>query len=219
MPSNLERARFNMIEQQVRTWEVLDSAVLQVLQDVPREDFVPTRYRKLAFADLRIPLGHGQIMMRPVEEGRMLQSLRLEKPHRVLEIGTGSGFVTACLAQLTGEVVSLEILSALADAAGERLERMGVDNARVINADALVDFTSEGTFDAVVVTGSVAEVPARFADWVKSGGRLFVVRGHSPVMEAVCLTHLGGGRWHPDSLFETDLPRLIGAEDATVFEF
>lgn len=219
MTSNLERARYNMIEQQIRTWEVLDAAVLDVLREVPREDFVPARYRKLAFSDLRIPLGQGQVMMKPIEEGRMLQSLALDKQHRVLEIGTGSGFITACLSRLAGDVVSMDILPAFADSARERLKRMGIENTEVVAADALGDFTPEGIFDAVVVTGSVAEVPQRFTDWVTDGGRLFIVRGHSPAMEAVCLIQLGGGRFHPESLFETDLPRLIGAEDAPVFEF
>lgn len=219
MATNPERARFNMIEQQIRTWEVLDSRVLEVLREVPREEFAPTRYRKLAFSDLRIPLGHGQVMMKPIEEGRLLQSLVLTGSERVLEIGTGSGFLAACLGRLAAEVVSLEIIEDIARQASETLSALKIDSVEVRHADAFEVELPRGQFDAVVVTGSVPEVPALFAEWVADRGRLFVVRGRSPAMEAVSLTHIGGGRWHEDSLFETDLPRLIGAEDAPQFEF
>ena len=217
--SGLEKARFNMIEQQVRTWEVLDPEVLDILRTIPREEFVPARYRKLAFADLRIPLGHDQLMMKPLEEGRVLQSLGLGADDRVLEIGTGSGFFTACLARMVDSVVSLEIFEELADAARERLSNHRVHNAEVITADALGDWNPDTTFDAVVVTGSMAGIPERFKQWTADGGRLFMVRGHSPVMEAVCMTALGAGEWQTDSLFETDLPRLINGEDPPSFEF
>jgi protein-L-isoaspartate(D-aspartate) O-methyltransferase len=219
MSINLEQARYNMVEQQVRTWDVLDPAVLDALREVPREDFAPARYRRLAFSDLRIPLPHDQAMMKPVEEGRMLQSLQVEPGNRVLEIGTGSGFTAACLAHLGAEVTSVEIYPDLADRARARLERVGIERVDVVCADALGDFSPDGVFDVRVVTSSAAQVPQRFFDWVGSGGRLFVVRGHSPAMEAVCLTRLAGGHWHTDSLFETDLPRLVGAEDKPVFEF
>lgn len=219
MSINIEQARSNMIEQQVRTWEVLDPRVLDALRDVPREDFVPARFRRMAFSDLRIPLDCEQVMMKPVEEGRMLQSLLIEPGHRVLEIGTGSGFAAACMASLGASVLSVELHKELADAARTRFERVGVDDVEVVQADVLGDFDPGETFDAVVVTASAAEVPERFLGWVREGGRLFAVRGFSPAMEAVCLTHLAPGHWHTESLFETDLPRLIGAEDKPVFEF
>ena len=219
MALNLEQARFNMVEQQVRTWDVLDSQVLDVLRQVPREDFVPSRYRKMAFADLRIPLTRGQVMMKPLEEGRMLQALEIQSGQRVLEIGTGSGFVAACLSALGAEVVTVEIHNELADSAATRLKRLGFDQVDVFSGDALGAFSIDGHFDVVVVTASAAEVPERFFDWVRSGGRLFCVRGLSPAMEAVCLHHRAEGRWLADSLFETDLPRLIGAEDKKVFNF
>ncbi|MEN1727031.1 MAG: protein-L-isoaspartate O-methyltransferase [Pseudomonadota bacterium] len=218
MSLNLDQARFNMVEQQVRTWEVLDPRVLDALRDVPREDFVPARYRKLAFADLRIPLEHDQVMMKPLEEGRALQALGTEPGQRVLEIGTGSGFMTACLAQLGANVVSVEIHAGLAESAASRLARLGFDQVEVVQADALNGFEPEGQFDAVVVTGSARTVPSAFEDWIAPGGRLFAVRGDSPAMEAVCLTRRGE-RWADESLFETDLPRLIGAEDAPKFDF
>lgn len=218
MALNLDRARFNMIEQQIRTWDVLDGRVLEVMGDVPREDFVPARYRKLAFADLRIPLGHGQVMMKPVEEGRMLQALAIQPGERVLEIGTGSGFIAACLAALGAQVTSVEILDELADAAAARLNRLGFEGVHTMTADGLAELGLE-PFDALVVTASSAELPSALLSKVKPGGRLFGVRGQAPAMEAVCLRQLGPGRWLPESLFETDLPRLSGAEDKPVFEF
>lgn len=219
MSINLEQARFNMVEQQVRTWDVLDPAVLDTLREVPREDFVPADHRRLAFSDLRIPLGHGQVMMKPIEEGRMLQALEIQPGQRVLEIGTGSGFTAACLAHLGASVVSVECLPKLAERAVRRLERVGVAGVEVVTADALSDFQPDESFDAVVVTASAAEVPERFLQWVKAGGRLFAVRGCSPAMEAISMTRTDQGHWQIDSLFETDLPRLIGAEDQPQFEF
>jgi protein-L-isoaspartate(D-aspartate) O-methyltransferase len=219
MSLNLEQARFNMVEQQVRTWEVLDPRVLEVLRSVPREDFVPSRYRKLAFSDLRIPLACGQLMMKPLEEGRMLQALAIQPGERVLEIGTGSGFTAACLAALGADVVSLEIHAELAESAHRRLKRAGYPGIEIIAVDACDDFTPAGLFDAVVLTASAAEIPAHMLGWVRTGGRLFGVRGQGPAMEAVCLHQRAEGRWLADSLFETDLPRLIGAEDRPVFQF
>jgi protein-L-isoaspartate(D-aspartate) O-methyltransferase len=219
MSLNLEQARFNMVEQQVRTWEVLDSRVLDVLREVPREDFVPSRYRKLAFADLRIPLAQGQVMMKPLEEGRMLQALGLEPGQRVLEIGTGSGFTAACMSALGGDVVTVDIHVDLTESALVRLQRLGFDSVNCLTGDALEGFEPNGPFDVVVLTASAASIPERCKAWVKPGGRLFGIRGYSPAMEAVCLHSLGPDRWHADSLFETDLPRLIGAEDRPEFKF
>ena len=216
---NLEQARANMINQQVRSWEVLDERVLDALREVPREEFVPARHRKLAFSDLRVPLGHDQVMMKPIEQGRMLQSLGLRDGERVLEIGTGSGFITACLARLGGEVTSLEVVEALAEQARSNLDMQDVEGPDLRVADALAaDFDRE-TFDAIVVTASAASVPEKFVEWLKPGGRMFIVRGYSPAMEAVLLTRTESGRLAEQSLFDTDLPRLIGAEDAPVFEF
>ncbi|MEE4638033.1 MAG: protein-L-isoaspartate O-methyltransferase [Wenzhouxiangella sp.] len=220
MSLNMEQARFNMIEQQIRTWDVLDSAVLDVLGTVPREDFVPSRHRRMAFADLRIPLAMQQVMMKPIEEGRMLQALALEPGQSVLEIGTGSGFTASCLAALGGQVLSVDIHAELADTAAARLERLGIAGVEIRRGDALSDqFDPGGTFDRVVVTGSVAKAPERFLDWVSPGGRLFLVRGFSPAMEAVCLHRNEHNAWAIDSLFETDLPRLVGAEDRPLFQF
>lgn len=216
---NFEQARSNMIEQQVRTWDVLDSRVLDVMRDVPREDFAPTGHRKLAFSDLRIPLGHHQFMMKPIEQGRCLQALALEGGERVLEIGTGSGFLSACISGLGARVVSLEIIEALADQARRSLTDHGAENVEVRHADALEASFPAGQFDAIVVTSSVPAIPARFGEWLKPGGRMFIVRGRSPAMEAILVTRTESGRLSEESLFDTDLPRLVGSEESPRFDF
>lgn len=216
---NFDQARQNMVEQQIRTWEVLDSKVLDVLGRLHREDFVLPQYRKLAYADMMVPLGESQFMMTPVVEGRLLQSLELGEQDDVLEIGTGSGYLTACLASLAHHVLSIDLFEGFVQQAEQRLLRIGLENVTVQQGDALKDFDPERAFDAVVVTGSAREVPERFRAWVKPGGRLVAVRGDSPVMEAVVLTRLDDEAWSEESLFETDLPRLIGAEDPETLKF
>lgn len=219
MTMNFERARHNMVEQQVRPWEVLDSRVLDLLENIQREDFVPVRYRKLAFADLNIPLPHGQVMMKPVIEGRLLQALGMRDDESVLEIGTGSGFVTACLASLSKSVVSVEIFEDLSVGAGKDLADKGIDNVELFVGDALGGWQPEQAHDAVVVTGSVPEVPDHFRGWVNPGGRMFVVTGESPAMEARLLWRIDATEWREESLFETDLPPLLNSGRAPQFEF
>jgi protein-L-isoaspartate(D-aspartate) O-methyltransferase len=216
---NFEQARFNMVEQQIRPWEVLDSRVLSLLETIHREDFVPVRYRKLAFADISIPLDCGQVMMRPKVEARMLQALELDEDDTVLEIGTGSGFVTACLADLAKRVVSVEIFPELHETAALKLKDKGIENVELFVGDVMRGWQPEQAHDVVVVTGSVAEVPEQFRGWVNPGGRLFVVTGDSPAMEACVMKRLDVTEWTQESLFETDLPRLVHAEHAPEFEF
>lgn len=216
---NLEQARTNMIDQQIRSWEVLDSRVLDVMREVPREEFVPTRHRKLAFSDLRIPLGHDQIMMKPVEQGRLLQGLALAEGESVLEIGTGSGFLTACLAKMTGNVTSIEILEEIAEQAETNLEAGDIEGVQLKIGDVLEAGFDDNEFDAIVVAASIASIPDQFVRWLRPGGRLFIVRGQSPAMEALVVTRSESGRLSEQSLFDTDLPRLIGAEDAPAFNF
>ncbi len=208
---NIELARHNMIEQQVRPWDVLDSRVLNVLSAVPREDFVPEAQRNLAFADLSLPLGHGEVMMKPVVEGRMLQAVSPMQNESVLEIGTGSGFMTACLAKLAGSVLSVEQHADFADAARIRLAAARIATARVETADAVTTFDPGQTFDVIVVTGAVHALPQHWRAWLKSGGRLFAVVGDSPVQRAM-LYMRGGDGWSEQALFETDLPYLRHAE-------
>ena len=215
MTINYTQARENMVEQQVRPWDVLDPRVLSVIGRTPREDFVDPAYRELAYADLSLPIGHGQFMMKPVVEGRTLQSLAIAPHERVLEIGTGSGYLTACLAQLGRGVHSLEINPALAEAARARLDAQHLHAATVETADAM-HWLSDERFDVVCVTGAVAEVPARFLEWLAPNGRLFVIHGQSPVMEAT-LWQGGVNAARPESLFETDIPYLVGGEHTPRF--
>ena len=215
MSLNFTQARAAMVEQQVRPWEVLDPRVLATIGAVPREDYVPAAQRELAYADLSLPLGEGAVMLKPVVEGRLLQALALEPGDEVLEIGTGTGYLTACLAQLARDVVSIDYRTEFTAAAAERLAAHGVRNVRLETADALT-YEPGRQFDAIAVTAAVADVPERFVSWLKPGGRLFVVRGLSPVQEAVCLTRRDG-HVHTDSLFETDIPYLRGAEPVPRF--
>lgn len=215
------KARELMVEQQVRPWDVLDPRVLDVLAALPREAFVADAHKNLAYADLALPLAHGEFMMKPVMEGRSLQSLGVNPTDDVLEIGTGSGYLTACLGRLAREVVSLEIHQDLAAAARERLAAQTILNAQVVDADAL-NYSTDRRFNAICVTGAVSQIPAQWLQWLQPGGRLFVVRGRSPAMEAVLV---GGGERNEvnasriQSLFETDLPYLQGAAPAPAFEF
>ena len=205
---DFELARSAMIEQQVRPWEVLDPRVLDVLAQLRREDFVPAMYRRQAFTDIALPLGHGEVMMKPAVEGRMLQALDLDPADDVLEIGTGSGFVTACLARLAQTLTSIDIHADFVESARAHLSAAGIHNVRLEVADAL-GYTPPHKFDAICVTGAVAVLPPRFLDWMKPEGRLFVVRGEAPAQEALRMTRRGAG-WHTESLFETDIPYLRG---------
>jgi len=216
---NFDQARFNMVEQQVRPWEVLDPRVLELLETTHREDFVPVRYRKMAFTDMAIPQDHDQNMMKPVVEGRLLQALELKPDESVLEIGTGSGFVTACLAQMAKNVVSVDIHEQFTKEAEARLKEKDIQNVELETGDAMTGWQPEQAHDVVVVTGSVQDIPDHFRGWVNPGGRMFVICGESPAMEAMLLTKLNATEWREESLFETDLARLINAEKAPVFEF
>jgi protein-L-isoaspartate(D-aspartate) O-methyltransferase len=196
---------------------VLDPRVLEVMSSVKREDFVPAAHRQLAFADLPLPLAHGESMLKPVVEGRLLQSLALDASEEVLEIGTGSGFVTACLAQLARAVTSIDIHADFIEAARTRLDAAGIGNVRLETGDAL-SWQPGRQFDAIAVTGAVATIPEAFISWLRPGGRMFVVRGNSPVQEAVRATRRGDAL-HIESLFETDIPYLRGAAPAPAFTF
>lgn len=216
---NIEQARLNMVENQVRPWEVLDARVLDVIARVHREDFVAPEHRQLAFADLCLPLGHGEVMMKPVVEGRVLQALELLETDRVLEIGTGSGFLTACLATLSAQVTSIDMHADFTAAAELRLKSAGITNTCLITAEAVSQWQPEGLFDALVVTGAVAEIPSRWLGWLKPGGRALIVHGQSPAQLATLLTHETAGRYREEALFETDLPYLTHAEPSQRFVF
>lgn len=213
---NSETARQQMISQQIRTWDVLDERVLEVLGRTPREAFVPEGDRDLAFADTEVPLPHGQCMMAPKVEARLLQELAIETGDEALEIGTGSGYLTACLARLAARVVSLEIFADLGEAAGARLTKHGIGNVEIRDEDA-TSAAIDARFDVVAVTASVPELSERFISLLKPGGRLFIVVGRAPVMEAVLVTRHADGSWTEKGLFETMLTPMINAEKPEPF--
>lgn len=219
MAMNFEQARLNMVENQVRPWEVLDGQVLDVISRVPRENFVAPAHRQLAFADLCLPLGHGEVMMKPVVEGRVLQALELKATDHVLEIGTGSGFLTACTASLSAHVTSVDIHADFTAAATQRLQDASITNVRLVTGEAVLEWQPEALFDVLLVTGAVASLPPRWLTWLKPTGRLLAVCGQSPAQQATLLTQDAPGRFHEEILFETDLPYLAHAEPSSRFVF
>ena len=213
-----EQARYNMIEQQIRPWDVLDQQVLDILTHTRREAFVPQRYRNLAFSDVAIPLGHGQSMLKPNVEGRILQALALQPNDKVLEVGTGSGYLTACLAQLAANVVSVDIIPEFVDSAHAKLKAHAIRNVMLQVGDASCAWGAV-RYNAIAVTGSVAKLDHKWRESLSLGGRLFIVVGESPVMEALLITRIGAREWITTSLFDTELTALRGAESAAAFVF
>jgi protein-L-isoaspartate(D-aspartate) O-methyltransferase len=215
---DVESARHQMIEQQVRAWEVLDLSVLGAMERVRREEFVPPAYRDIAFADMNVPLGHGQSMLAPKVEGRILQALALQPDDRALEIGTGSGFFAACLGQLARSVRSIDLYPDFVARAAENLRRSGSHNVAVETLDAM-SLAEEGAYDAIAVTGSLPVYDARFERALTVGGRLFVVVGSGPVMEAQRITRAGHGEFVRESLFEVSIAPLVHAPELPKFVF
>lgn len=204
-------ARYQMVTQQVRAWEVMDARVLQILETLPRDQFVPQAYRQLAFADTQIPLSHGQVMMMPKVEGRMLQALDPQPNENVLEIGSGSGFISACLAKMAGEVLSVDIYPEFIASAGKILKSLGIRNAQLETRDGTqLDWLGQ-RFDVIAVTGSLPIYQETYAQHLNVGGRLFVIVGEAPVMEALLITRMAEDAWSQVSMFETELPALVNA--------
>jgi protein-L-isoaspartate(D-aspartate) O-methyltransferase len=216
---NIEQARFNMIEQQIRPWEVLDQGVLSLLAQVRREEFVPPAYRALAFVDTEVPLPEGQCMLAPRVEARMLQELRLAPHESVLEVGAGSGYVAALMARQAQRVFSAELRPALAAMARANLQRAAIGNVNVIEADASAATVAGGPFDAIVLSGSVAEPPASLLALLKDGGRLIGIVGQEPVMQAVLVTRVADRQYKRVELFDTVAPRLSGFGEPKRFRF
>lgn len=216
---NIEQARFNMIEQQIRPWEVLDPQVLDLLFVVKREDFVPPAYRSLAFADMEIPLGHGQVMLAPKIEARLLQELGVKKTDKVLEIGTGSGYMAALLAARAEYVTTVELNPELAQTARQNLERDGIANVSVEVGNGLDGRPQRGPFDVIVISGSIPFLPAEVLKQLRVGGRLVAIVGEAPVMEAQLITCTAEGVYNTVNLFETVAPALTGAPAKSHFEF
>jgi len=211
-------ARYNMAYQQIRPWDVFDDQVLDIMQSLPREQFVPHAYRSLAFADTRIPLGHGQVMMEPRLEARMLQSLAIKPSDQILEVGTGSGFVTACLATLGNSVTSYDIYDAFIKTAEEKLAMQGINNVHLHLGNAFAAELPKEGFDVIAVTGSLPAYSDQCEQFLAPGGRLFMVVGTSPVMEAIRVTR-NGDEFVEDHLFETDLPPLELLPQPSRFSF
>jgi len=216
---NVEQARFNMIEQQIRPWDVLDAGVLSLLAIVKREDFLPAAYRALAFVDTEVPLGDGQSMLFPRVEARLLQEAQVHRHETVLEVGTGSGFMAALLSHKARSVITLERRSALAKLATEHLKRSGVSNVSVREMDGCGGLAAEGPFDVIMLSGSVPDVPQALLDQLKPGGRLLAIVGAEPMMRAVRVTRLGDRSFKTEALFDTVAPRLDGFAEPGAFRF
>ncbi len=214
-----ERARFNMVQQQIRPWEVLDEAVLGLLEEVRREEFVPLQHRRLAFADMEIPLGDGECMLAPKLEARMLQELTLRKTDRVLEVGTGSGYMTALLARLAAEVYSVEIIPEFSSQAAEKLAAHGITNITLEVGDGARGWPRHGPYDAILLTGSLPVLVSQFQQSLRPGGRLLAVIGQPPVMQARLVTCIGPGAWNSLALFETCIAPLRNAVQPEKFVF
>ena len=215
---NIDYARLQMVNQQVRGWNVYDEEVLEMLRALPREDFVPQGYESLAFADMAIPLEHGESMMTPTIEGRLLQALGLRGSERVLEIGTGSGFMTACLAKLAAHVTSVDIHADFVERAAAKLDGARIDNVELLHMDATRELP-DGQYHAIAVTGSIQRFDPRFVEALTDDGRLFVVVGDAPAMEAKLIERKGGHDWQTQSLFETDLKPLVHGARPVEFSF
>ncbi len=218
---DFEQARRNMIESQIRTWEVLDDRVLAALDRVPRHELVPEESREWAYIDYRIPLGIGEYMLSPLVEARLVQEMRLQATDKVLEVGTGSGYVTALLAELAGEVWSVEITPGFKVEAEQRLARMGYDNVRVEVGDGARGWARQAPYDAILVTGALPELPGAFKEQLKVGGRLVcIVDSVDPVQEALRITRMDEDAFREDSLFEIEgVPHLRGVERKKEFVF
>ncbi len=219
LANDIETARFNMVAQQIRPFDVIDPRVLSTLQTVPRERFVGDEYQGLAFADVAVPIGEGQSMMKPVQEAHLLQALNVQPGDNVLEIGTGSGFLTACLAALGGVVTSYEIRGALSEAAAARLRALDVQNVELVVGDGLHASLAPDSFQVVAVTGSLPSYPAFLEELLAPGGRMFVVVGEAPAMHAMLTTRNAEGELWKESLFETVVPALDNAPHTDRFVF
>lgn len=208
---DLLQARNNMIEQQVRPWDVLDQRVLDVLAEIPRDAFLDAAYQGIAYSDFQLPIGHAQHMLKPTVDGRLIQALLLEVTDTVLEIGTGSGYLTACLARLCAHVDSIELIPELADSASERLQSMGISNVTIRQQDATAIWDARDGYDAIAFSGAIPSIPDFYRNKLTIGGRLFAILGErtQPTMEAVLMTRVSETEWSEESLFETTVDPLV----------
>ncbi len=216
---NMALARHNMIEQQIRPWDVLDQRVLELIANLPRDEFVPKAYVSLAYADINLPLEHGQVMMPPKVEARMLQALNIQASDTILEIGCGSGYVTALLARSGKYVHSVDIYPDFVEGTRRKLAAHGIGNVTVESGDAASGWDRNGPYNVIAITGSVPVLPDAFLQALKIGGRLFAISGEEPVMEARLITRSGEREWIEKALFETVLPPLVNAAKPQRFVF
>jgi protein-L-isoaspartate(D-aspartate) O-methyltransferase len=214
-----EHARFNMVESQIRTWEVLDQAILDLLFVVKREEFVPERYRALAFADIEIPIGHGEVMLTPKVEARMLQEVGIRKTDKILEVGTGSGYLTALAASLGGQVVSVERIPEFSPSAARKLAGHGIDNVQLVVGDAAEGYPTQAHYDVILLTGSVPVLPEAFRTQLAVGGRLLAIVGEAPVMTATLVSRISAQAYNSVGLFETSIPPLRNVKQPERFVF
>ena len=213
-----DSARQQMVDQQVRTWDVFDADVLEAMSGIARERYVPDAFRHCAYADAEIPLPHGQCMLRPSLAGRILQAVDVRAGDRVLEIGTGTGYLTSCIARIAGSVVSIDLYDDFIRGARSVLEPDGINNATLHCMDATAELP-DGDFDVIIVTASMPAVDPRFVEALKPGGRLFVVVGDSPAMIAMLVERTEGGEITTNELFETDIPALVAPSRPPEFSF
>jgi len=216
---NLEETRFNMVVQQIRPWYVLDDSVLDMLYKIKREDFVPLEKQSMAFVDMEIPLGYGQVMLAPKAEARILQALKIQKTDKVLEVGSGSGYMTALLAEKGGHVYSVEIVPELESMAAKNLKAYNINNVTLEQGDAAQGWTKHAPYDVIVLTGSTPVLPEVFKQSLNIGGRLFAIVGENPVMQALLITRKGLDEFITDPLFETVTVPLINAQQSEKFVF
>ncbi len=216
---NFERARYLMVQQQIRPWKVLDFDVLDVMGRLPREKFVAPELQSLAYADTSLPLGNGQVMLTPKEQGRIAECLQLSRGDRVLEVGTGSGYLTAVLASLAGQVTTVDIFDDFVESARSRLNELGIDNVQWEVGDAANGWDKGAPFDAIAITGSLLEVPDVYKQSLKVGGRLFCIVGVEPAMQARLIVKTGDDAFSDTGIFETLVPRLVHAPEPVQFQF
>lgn len=216
---NIEQTRFNMVAQQIRTWNVLDDNVLDLLYKIKREEFVSAENRAMAFVDMEIPLGHGQVMLTPKMEARILQELHIKKTDKILEVGSGSGYMTALLAERGAHVYSVEIIPELKAMAENNLKAHNITNVTIEQGDAARGWPKHGPYDVIVLTASTPVLPDAFQNSLNPGGRLFAIVGEDPVMEALLITCVAPGEFTTTQLFETSTAPLINAQQPVRFTF
>jgi len=214
---DLERARFNMVEQQIRPWDVLDQSILDLMMETPREMFVPEAYKSMAFSDIEIPLGEGEKMFFPKVEGRILQAINVQSTDSVLEIGTGSGFLTALMAKQAREVTSVDIHAQFTQAAHSKLTQQNIHNVEMATGDASQGWNPNHAYDVIVISGSVDSCPESYRQQLNIGGRLFVIEGEAPTMQANLYTKKSEQQFLKENLFETEHERLVNAQIEETF--